>query len=338
MNENILTITDLVTLYKTEQKEVKAIRELDLEVRRGETIALVGESGSGKSTLGLSILRLIEAPNEISSGKLIFNDHDGDTSILDLPLPGIRKFRWKKVSMIFQSAMNVLNPVMRIEDQFIETFEAHAIEGNYSERINHYLDLAGLGPKVRRMYPHELSGGMKQRVCIALALSCEPELLIADEPTTALDVVVQKEVLMELNTLKRNLNLSIIFITHDLRVAASVADRIGIFYAGRLVELGPKDRIVSNPRHPYSKLLLSSIITTSTPRGKKLATLTGSPPDLSIEIKGCSFYDRCPVHVDSCRTYNLERIVVENDHFAECVRAKEDLDVSTAAIESKEVS
>ena len=338
MNENILTVSDLVTLYKTESKEVKAIRELDLEVKRGETIALVGESGSGKSTLGLSILRLIEPPNEIASGKLVFHDSGEDVSILDLSLPEIRKFRWKKVSMVFQSAMNVLNPVMRIEDQFIETFEAHSIDGDYSERINHYLELAGLGPKVRRLYPHELSGGMKQRVCIALALSCEPELLIADEPTTALDVVVQKEVLLELNKLKKNLNLSIIFITHDLRVAASVADRIGIFYAGRLVELGPRERIIANPRHPYSKLLLSSIITTSTPRGKKLATLSGSPPDLSVEIKGCSFYERCPVRVDSCRTYNLDRVQVESNHFAECIRAKEELDVTTAALNAKEVS
>ena len=338
MSENILTVTDLVTLYKAESKEVRAIRDLNFEVRKGETIALVGESGSGKSTLGLSILRLIEPPNEISQGKMIFNDHDGEVSILDLSLPEIRKFRWKKISMVFQSAMNVLNPVMRIEDQFIETFEAHNIEGDYSERINHYLELAGLGSKVRRLYPHELSGGMKQRVCIALALSCEPELLIADEPTTALDVVVQKEVLLELNKLKTNLHLSIIFITHDLRVAASVADRIGIFYAGRLVELGPRERIISNPRHPYSKLLLSSIITTNTPRGKKLATLSGSPPDLSVEIKGCSFYARCPVRVDSCLSYNLERISVEKDHFAECIRAKEEIDVTTAALNAKEVN
>ena len=338
MSENILTVSDLVTLYKAETKTVKAIRNLDLGVRRGETIALVGESGSGKSTLGLSILRLIEAPNEISNGKMIFHDTDGDISILDLSLPEIRKFRWKKVSMVFQSAMNVLNPIMRIEDQFIETFDAHNIGGDHSERINHYLDLAGLGPKVRRLYPHELSGGMKQRVCIALALSCEPEMLIADEPTTALDVVVQKEVLLELNNLKNNLNLSIIFITHDLRVAATVADRIGIFYAGRLVELGPKDRVIANPRHPYSKLLLSSIITTSTPRGQKLATLSGSPPDLSQTISGCSFYDRCPVRLDACRSYDLDRVTIENDHFAECIRAKEDLDVVKAALNKKELN
>jgi peptide/nickel transport system ATP-binding protein len=253
-------------------------------------------------------------------------------SILELSLPEIRSFRWKKISMIFQSAMNVLDPVMRIQDQFIETFEAHSIKGNYGEKINHFLELAGLGSNVRRMYPHELSGGMKQRVCIALALSCEPELLIADEPTTALDVVVQKEVLLELNKLKRNLNLSIIFITHDLRVAASVADRIGIFYAGRIVELGPRNRIIANPRHPYSKLLLSSIITTNTERGKKLATLSGSPPDLSQNIVGCSFYERCPVRMDSCRTYNLERITVEPDHFVECLRAHEELDVTSASI------
>lgn len=334
MSDDILSVSNLVTLYRAENKVVKALRSLNFNVRRGETIALVGESGSGKSTLGLSLLRLIEPPNEISEGSIVFKDSDGEISVLELSLPEIRKFRWKKISMIFQSAMNVLNPVMRIEDQFIETFEAHSIEGDYGERINHYLELAGLGSKVRRMYPHELSGGMKQRVCIALALSCEPDLLIADEPTTALDVVVQKEVLFELNKLKRTLNLSIIFITHDLRVAASVADRIGIFYAGRIVELGPRNRIIENPRHPYSKLLLSSIITTKTKRGEKLATLSGSPPDLSHEITGCSFYDRCPVRMDSCRTYDQERIMVETDHFAECIRAKEDLDVTMVAMKT----
>lgn len=338
MNEKVLSISDLVTIYRTETKEVKAVRDLSLEVRKGETLALVGESGSGKSTLGLSILRLIEPPNEIAKGKLVFHESNEDISILDLSLPEIREFRWKKVSMIFQSAMNVLDPVMRIEDQFIETFEAHNIEGDYNQRIDRYLEMAGLGPNVRRLYPHELSGGMKQRVCIALALSCDPELLIADEPTTALDVVVQKEVLIELNKLKKDLNLSIIFITHDLRVAASVADRIGIFYAGRLVEIGPKEQVIREPRHPYSRLLLSSVITIYTPRGKKLSILSGSPPDLSIEIKGCSFYDRCPFRTETCRTYNLERISVGMDHFVECIRANEDLDVVSATWGSKEVS
>lgn len=337
MSEVILSISKLETVYRAEGKEIKAIRNLDLDIYRGETLALVGESGSGKSTLGLSIMRLIEPPNEIVKGRMIFHGDDEDVSILDLTLPKMRMFRWKKVSMIFQSAMNVLNPIMRIEDQFMDTFEAHGIQGNYDERINHYLQLAGLGESVRRLYPHQLSGGMKQRVCIALSLSCEPELLIADEPTTALDVVVQKEILIELNKLKRELNLSIIFITHDLRVAASVADRIGTFYGGRLIEVGKKEQIIKNPRHPYTKLLLSSIITTHTPRGKKLATLEGTPPDLSQVIEGCSFYERCPVRLDGCRTYDLTPVNLENGHFAECIRAKETFDFASANVKLEEV-
>lgn len=320
MNDIILSISGLETTYRTGKKEVKALRNLDLEVRRGETLALVGESGSGKSTLGLSILRLIESPNEISNGKMVFNDSEGDVSILDLSLPQIRKFRWKKVSMIFQSAMNVLNPIARIEDQFIDTFQAHEIVGDYNARINHYLEISGLGQNVRRLYPHQLSGGMKQRVSIALALCCEPELLIADEPTTALDVVVQKEVLLELNRLKHELNLSIIFITHDLRVASSIADRIGIFYAGRIIEMGKKKDVIKHPSHPYSQLLLSSIITTRTPRNSVLTTLEGTPPDLSLKITGCSFYPRCPIHDISCLKFLEEKTEVSKDHLVECVR------------------
>ena len=320
MKDVILSVSGLETTYKTGKKEVKALRNLYLDVKRGETLALVGESGSGKSTLGLSILRLIEPPNEISNGKIVFNDSEGDVSILDLSLPEIRKFRWKKISMIFQSAMNVLNPIARIEEQFIDTFQAHDITGDYNERINHYLEISGLGENVRKLYPHQLSGGMKQRVSIALALCCEPDLLIADEPTTALDVVVQKEVLLELNRLKQELNLSIIFITHDLRVASSIADRIGIFYAGRIIEMGKTEDVIKHPSHPYAQLLLSSIITTRTPKNSVLITLTGSPPDLSSRIIGCSFYPRCPVHDASCLTFNEEKTEVSKEHFVECIR------------------
>ena len=300
MSDDILSVSDLVTLYRTEKKEVKAIRNLNLGVRRGETIALVGESGSGKSTLGLSILRLIEPPNEITEGSIVFRDSDGDVSILELSLPEIRSFRWKKISMIFQSAMNVLDPVMRIQDQFIETFEAHSIKGNYGEKINHFLELAGLGSNVRRMYPHELSGGMKQRVCIALALSCEPELLIADEPTTALDVVVQKEVLLELNKLKRNLNLSIIFITHDLSLAYVLSKRVVVMYAGRIMENGISEQLVKKPLHPYTAGLLMSVPSRSKNDGP-LFSISGSPPSFFGLPKGCTFHPRCPQVFGVCR-------------------------------------
>ncbi len=324
MSEDILTVKNLETDYSLDNGGfVRAIRSLNVELQKGETLALVGESGSGKSTLALSIMRLIDKPNKIADGEIILHDSDGDTSILELGENALRRIRWKKISMVFQSAMNILNPVMRIEDQFIDTFEAHSMPGDYSDRIDKYLTIAGLGTKVRRLYPHQLSGGMKQRVSIALALSCEPEILIADEPTTALDVVVQREILFELKQLKTSLNLSIIFITHDLSVASAVADRIGIFYAGRLVEIGRKNDVIAKPGHPYAKLLLGSIVTLSTERGKNLSSLEGSPPDLSKEIIGCSFYDRCPSRVKQCLSYDLYPVEVGDNHYVECLRAKE---------------
>ena len=321
MNENILNIKNLQTVYKTDSGGyVKALRSLTLDVKRGETLALVGESGSGKSTLALSILRLIELPNKILDGEILFHGREEDVNILDLDLGALRRFRWKRVSMVFQSAMNILNPVSRVEDQFEDTFEAHDISGDYNARIDKYLNLAGLGVNVKRMFPHELSGGMKQRVNIALALACEPELLIADEPTTALDVVVQREILYELNELKNKLNLTIIFITHDLGVASSIANRIGIFYGGRVVEYGTRDDVIYRPAHPYPKLLLSSTVTLATSRSSSLVFLEGSPPDLSKPIRGCSFYDRCPIREENCLNYNLDPIYVTPDHYVECIK------------------
>ncbi len=321
MTGNILSIRNLETVYATDfGGKVKALRSLSVDVRRGETLALVGESGSGKSTLALSILRLIEPPNKIQGGEIIFLDSTGDSDILKMSPGKLRRFRWKKVAMIFQAAMNILNPVMRVENQFIDTFEAHGITGDYTQRIDKYLEIAGLGKNVKRLYPHELSGGMKQRVSIALALSCEPELLIADEPTTALDVVVQREILYELNELKEKLNLTIIFITHDLSVASAVADRIGIFYAGRIVEIGKRDDVIYRPAHPYPKLLLSSIVTLSSSKSRPLVSLEGVPPDLSMDIKGCSFYSRCPIRERACLSYNLDQVKVGEDHYVECIK------------------
>ncbi|AKA49248.1 hypothetical protein IX51_09170 [uncultured archaeon] len=318
MND-LLSIRGLETVFDTKRGTVKALRSLDLDIHKGETLALVGESGSGKSTLGLSIMRLIESPGRIAEGSIILHATE-DVDVTSLKGGKLRRFRWKKVAMVFQSAMNVLNPVMRIEDQFIDALEAHDIDkSEISGRIDHYLKLAGLGPKVRRLYPHELSGGMRQRVNIALALSCEPDLLIADEPTTALDVVVQKEILKSLNTLKKQLGLTIIFITHDISVAASVADRMAIFYAGRIVEIGPKEEVINRPRHPYSKALLSSIITLNTKRGQDLISLKGNPPDLITPIEGCSFHNRCPSARPECLKYKPVESLVSSDHYVECL-------------------
>lgn len=321
--QTLLSIRGLETEFDTAKGTVKALRDVDLDLYKGETLALVGESGSGKSTLGLSIMRLIESPGKIKNGSIELRDADGNIDITSLKGGKLRRFRWKKVAMVFQSAMNVLNPVMRIEDQFIDAMEAHdfplkEIDG----RIDHYLKLAGLGTKVRKLYPHELSGGMRQRANIALALTCEPDLLIADEPTTALDVVVQKEILKSLNELKEKLGLTIIFITHDISVAAAIADRVAIFYAGRIVEIGPKEEVIRRPQHPYSKALLSSIITLDTKRGEILTALSGSPPDLRDPIEGCSFASRCPVVKPECSSYAPTESLLGTDHYVECIEKK----------------
>ena len=319
MSFPILSIKKLNTVFHTPSGDVMALRNLSLEVNKGEVLAIVGESGSGKSTLGFSILRLIENPGEIISGSIVFHSPERDVHILDLSLPQLREFRWANISMIFQSAMNVLNPIARIEKQFIDTFEAHNIEGDYQERINKYLEIAGLGKQVKKMFPHELSGGMKQRVNIALALSCEPSILIADEPTTALDVVVQKEILSSIMRIKDELNLTVIFITHDLSVASSIADRLAIFYAGRPVEVGSADKILRSPQHPYTTLLLSSVISLNTNREASLKTMGGSPPDLKKRIPGCSFLERCPIGEEACSTYDLFPAKVHGDVFVECI-------------------
>lgn len=321
MSSPILSIKNLNTVFHTPSGDVRAIRDLNLEVNKGEVLAIVGESGSGKSTLGFSILRLIDRPGEIvGDSSIVFHGPQGDVPILELSLPLLREFRWVNISMIFQSAMNVLNPVTRIQRQFIDTFEAHRIEGNYSERIDKYLKIAGLGKQVKRMFPHELSGGMRQRVNIALALSCEPHILIADEPTTALDVVVQKEILSAILKIKEELNLTVMFITHDLSVASSIADRLAIFYAGRPVEVGPADRILKSPQHPYTALLLSSMISLDTNRESYLKTMGGSPPDLKKAISGCSFVERCPIADDSCRTYDLSPGKADGEVYVECLK------------------
>ena len=319
MSFPILSIRKLNTVFHTPSGDVNALRDLSLEVERGEVLAIVGESGSGKSTLGFSILRLIDSPGEIVSGSITYHDKDGDVSILDLSLPKLREFRWVNISMIFQSAMNVLNPVARIERQFIDTFEAHNLGGDYQARIEKYLQIAGLGKQVKKMYPHELSGGMKQRVSIALALSCEPSVLIADEPTTALDVVVQKEILSSIIKIKEELNLTVMFITHDLSVASSIADRLAIFYAGRPVEVGSAEKLLKSPQHPYTAMLLSSMISLNTNRGAFLKTMGGTPPDLRKPIQGCSFMSRCPLAEPACGTYDLSPGKSYGEGYVECI-------------------
>jgi len=312
----LLEVDGLRTYYFTREGIVKAVDNVSLSLERGESLGLAGESGCGKSTLGYSILRLVPPPGRIVGGKILFDGKD----ILRLDEESFRKeYRWKRISMVFQGAMNALNPVRRIGDQIVEAILAHdesATEEEAYKRAGDLLELVGIERARLRSYPHELSGGMKQRVVIAMALALNPDLLIADEPTTALDVVVQAQILNLLKELKEKLRMSLILITHDLSVIAEIADKVAIMYAGKIVEWGTSEQIFENPQHPYTRGLISSIPRL---RGKKsLFWIPGQPPDLINPPPGCRFHPRCPYAMDRCRREEPPMIEVEPKHYTTC--------------------
>ena len=312
----LLEVNSLRTYYFTSEGVVKAVDNVSLNLERGESLGLAGESGCGKSTFGYSILRLVPPPGRIVGGKILFDGKD----ILRLDEESFRKeYRWKRISMVFQGAMNALNPVRRIGDQIVEAILAHdenATEEEAYERAGDLLELVGIERVRLRTYPHELSGGMKQRVVIAMALALNPDLLIADEPTTALDVVVQAQILNLLKELKNKLKMSLILITHDLSVIAEIADKVAIMYAGKIVEWGTSEQIFENPQHPYTRGLISSIPRL---RGKKsLFWIPGQPPDLINPPPGCRFHPRCPYVMDRCRREEPPMIEVEPKHYITC--------------------
>jgi len=312
----LLEIDGLRTYYFTSEGVVKAVDNVSLSLERGESLGLAGESGCGKSTFGYSILRLVPPPGRIVGGKIVFDGKD----ILRLDEETFRKeYRWKRISMVFQGAMNALNPVRRIGDQIVEAILAHdenATEEEAYKRAGDLLELVGIERVRLRSYPHELSGGMKQRVVIAMALALNPDLLIADEPTTALDVVVQAQILNLLKELKNKFKMSLILITHDLSVIAEIADKVAIMYAGKVVEWGTSEQIFENPQHPYTRGLISSVPRL---RGKKsLFWIPGQPPDLINPPPGCRFHPRCPYVMDRCRREEPPMIEVEPKHYVTC--------------------
>lgn len=298
MKEILLSIRDLKVYYKTMRGFVKAVDGVDLDINKGEVVGLIGESGSGKSTLGFSILRLLPNNAEIISGNILLNGRD----ILELTEDEIRKIRWKEVSIIFQGAMNALNPVMRVGDQIAEVLIEHdeMSRSQALERARELLELVGIEGNRIDSYPHQLSGGMKQRVVIAMALALNPSLLIADEPVTALDVIVQAQIIDVLRSLKRKLDIAILFITHDISLVAGFADKVAIMYAGKIVEFADVDDIFYNPLHPYTKALINAV-----PRLKgekrEMEYIPGDPPDLINPPSGCRFHPRCPYAIDKCR-------------------------------------
>ncbi|MER6007518.1 ABC transporter ATP-binding protein [Nonomuraea angiospora] len=300
---NVLEIRDLSVDYLSGSGTVHAVADVSLDLRRGEVLGLAGESGSGKSTLANAVARLLRPPAAITSGSVVYRRQDGSSvDVLGLGKSELRAFRWKELAVVFQSAMNALNPVSTVGAQIDDVLRVHVpgmSRGDRTERAVELLRRVGISADRRRSYPHELSGGMRQRAAIAIALALNPEIIIMDEPTTALDVVVQRDILHEIRELRQEYGFAVVFITHDLSLLMEISDRIAIMYAGRVVETGSAKAIHKSPRHPYTLGLLRSFPRLHGPR-EELLGIPGSPPDLRSPPPGCAFHPRCGVAVAAC--------------------------------------
>ncbi|CAN5815716.1 ABC transporter ATP-binding protein [soil metagenome] len=295
----LLEVDEVVMRYRIKAGQVSAVEDVSFTVHQGEAVGLVGESGCGKTSVALSLLRLLPSNAEYVSGEIRL---DGE-NLLALSDEEMRSRRWKDIAMVFQGAMNSWNPVYKVGDQIREVLDTH-FRGmmSYDEQRQHMERLfsaVGLPGEMLDRYPHEFSGGMRQRAVIAMALACSPSLIIADEPTTALDVIVQDQILKELKRIQADMGMSIIYISHDIAVIAEVTDSLGVMYAGKLVEYGPTDQVFARPRHPYAYLLLRSTPSITGPR-RVLAPLEGEPPDLLRPPSGCRFHPRCPFATQRC--------------------------------------
>ncbi|WUS99409.1 ABC transporter ATP-binding protein [Streptomyces sp. NBC_00708] len=306
MSEPVLTISGLNVDYGTGADAVHALRDIDLTLHRGEVLGLAGESGSGKSTLAYAVTRLLSPPGVITGGQVHYHQRDGQAlDLLALSAAELRAFRWQELSIVFQGAMNSLNPVYTVHNQLTDVLQAHRPEmrkADRTARARELLSLVGISPDRLGAYPHQLSGGMRQRVMIAMALALEPEIVIMDEPTTALDVVMQRQILRQLVRLREELGFSVVFITHDISLLIEFSDRIAIMYGGRIVEQAGAAEIYRDPRHPYSAGLLHSFPALHGPR-RELSGIPGSPPHLSAMPSGCAFHPRCAKKVEGCDTH-----------------------------------
>jgi peptide/nickel transport system ATP-binding protein len=309
----LLEIKHVSVDYRAESGTVHALTDVSLTLERGQILGLAGESGSGKSTLGYAITRLLKPPAEITSGEALYYPRSARQGTLNGAAPEavdvfeltpgqLRALRWRELAIVFQSAMNALNPVIDIEAQITDVLRTHqpGLSGRAQRaRAAELLRLVGIAPDRLHSFPHELSGGMRQRAIIAIALALGPELIIMDEPTTALDVVVQREILMQLIGLRNDLGFSVIFITHDLSLLLELADKVAIMYAGRVVEMATRDELKQHPRHPYSYGMLNSFPTIYGER-RRMVGIPGAPPDLRAVPSGCSFHPRCPLAFAPC--------------------------------------
>jgi len=295
----VLDVQNLKTYYTTQRGPVRAVDDVSFHVKKGEALGLAGESGCGKTTVALSILRILPSNGEIVGGKMLFGEKD----LVRLNEEQMRKVRWKGISIVFQGAMNALNPLFKVGDQIVEAILNSETDVNRKEaylRTSKLLELVGIQPIRGKNYPHEFSGGMRQRALIAMSLACNPDLLIADEPGTALDVIVQAQVLQLMSELKSKLNLSMILITHDLSIIAELCEKAAIMYAGKIVEQGDVVRIFKEPLHPYTQGLASAFPSIMEAK-KRMTSIPGNPPDLLEPPSGCRFHPRCPKATKVCK-------------------------------------
>ena len=317
MSTPLLEVENLSMHYDTLEGNVDAVKNISFTVNSGESFGLVGESGCGKTSVAMTLLQLQPENSVITQGSIKLDGKE----LIGLSENDLRKVRWDSISIVFQGAMNAWNPVIKIGEQIREAMREHYPENTKQENINKIIELfkmVGLDESITDRYPHELSGGMKQRAVIALALSCDPKVIIADEPTTALDVVIQDQILNEIKKVQDLLGLSLIYISHDIAVIAEMTDKIAVMYAGSIVEIGPTKDVFKTPKHSYTRALLDS---TPSIRGekKKLRSLDGEPPSLINEINGCSFSPRCPTPTEKCKNQSVEMnlIKVGENHFAD---------------------
>jgi len=314
---NLLEVTDLNLEFKTSRGTLKALSGISFEVQRGEVFGIVGETGCGKTVTGLSVLRLLPRSATITNGTIEF---DG-TNLLDVPASEMERIRGGKIAMIFQDPSSSLNPVFSIKSQMLRVVRQHT-DLNAKQaavRASEMLEAVGL-PDVRRIlisYPHQLSGGQQQRVMIAMALSCRPQLLIADEPTTALDVTIQAQILMLLRDLQKQFDISVIFITHNLGVVAQTCDRLAVLYAGRVAEIGTTQDVFNNPQHPYTRGLMNAIPKPGS-RGKKMAAIPGTVPSNPGAVTGCPFAPRCEFAFERCHIESPSLFKISEGHHSAC--------------------
>ncbi len=316
MNDSrpILSVHNLTMRYSTRAGPIHAVDGVSFTLERGQALGLVGESGCGKTSLAIALLKLLPDNARILSGSILL---DGD-DVVPMSEDQMREYRWNRISMVFQAAMNSLDPVYRVGDQIIEALEAHssAAPEESLARVRDLYDLVSLDHAFIPRYPHEYSGGMKQRAIIAMALACEPSVIVADEPTTALDVIVQDRILREMLRIQRALHMSMIYISHDMAVIAEVSDVVAVMYAGKIVEFGRTEDVFGSPVHPYTRALMSSFPSVVGEK-RELTTMDGEPPNLLDPPSGCRFHPRCPYATDVCAT-DAPPTVTRGIHWADC--------------------